>query len=516
MRTVRRFVRMAGRLATVAACVAMVACKGLGDITAPTPVETPVAAVELNVEQLTVAEGTTAILQVTARDANAAVIANLQTFWSSSDTTVAKVSASGVVSALKSGTATIAASVGGRSATARITVAARAVASVQISPPTPSLLVGGFVQLTARTFDDAGGTLAGRTIFWSSNAPTTAVVDVNGLVTGIAPGVATITATSEARSAAVGVTVAQVPAASVQVSPPRDTIVLGQTTQLAATVRDSVGALLTGRVVSWNSASAALATVSSTGLVLGVAPGTVTISATAEGRTGTAVIVVLSRPVGAVIVSPTTSSLVVGQTVQLNTQITDGSGNLLTGRPVSFASSNANVAQVSASGVVTATAPGSATITVTSEGKTGSASITVSASPVASIRITPTTASLLVGGTTKLAADALDESFCFFTKQLANLNNDFAFSLFPNEIRILYLLSFLIESEINTSFVLNIKLIKSSAGPVITVVTNAIITIMVKISEVNTPKSYPIFKTTNSINPLVFINAPIVKLSRQF
>ncbi len=402
---VRRFARVA--VATIAA-VLMVACKGIGDITAPTPVEAPVAAIDVSIDQVTLGEGATTILQVTARDANAAVIANPQLFWSSSDTSVAKVSASGVVTGIKSGTATIAVSAGGRSATIRVTVAARAVASVQLTPQTPNLLVGGFTQLTARTFDDAGGSLAGRTVFWSTSAASIAVVDVNGLVTGIAPGVATITATSESRSAAVGVTVSPVPVAAVQVTPPRDTIVLGQSTQLTATVRDSVGAALTGRVISWSVNNATVATVSSTGLVLGVAPGSVVVTATSEGRSNTSVIVVLPRPVGAVIVSPTQSSLTVGQTVQLNTQITDGSGNLLTGRPVSFSSGNANTAQVSTSGLVTAIAPGTTTITVTSEGKTGSASVTVSASPVASLRVTPTSAALIVGGTTRLTASALD------------------------------------------------------------------------------------------------------------
>ncbi|MNE65849.1 hypothetical protein D3C80_1613660 [compost metagenome] len=64
--------------------------------------------------------------------------------------------------------------------------------------------------------------------------------------------------------------------------------------------------------------------------------------------------------------------------------------------------------------------------------------------------------------------------------------------------------------------VLNIKLIKSKAGPVINVVTSAIITIMVNIIGESTPSSYPILRTISSINPRVFIKAPIYKLSRQF
>ena len=76
--------------------------------------------------------------------------------------------------------------------------------------------------------------------------------------------------------------------------------------------------------------------------------------------------------------------------------------------------------------------------------------------------------------------------------------------------------SLITSSGIIISFVLKTQLIKSKAGPVIKVVTNAIITIMVKTSGVSTFKSKPIFKTTNSIKPRVFIKAPMVKLSRQF
>ena len=106
-------------------------------------------------------------------------------------------------------------------------------------------------------------------------------------------------------------------------------------------------------------------------------------------------------------------------------------------------------------------------------------------------------------------------SFCFLTRLLANLSNDFPFSLFPKNNNILNLLLLLISSGKNLFLDLNAQFIKFNAGPVIKVVTKAIITIMVKTCGVSTFKSNPIFKTTNSINPRVFIKAPIVRLSFQ-
>lgn len=76
--------------------------------------------------------------------------------------------------------------------------------------------------------------------------------------------------------------------ASVTVMPPQVTVDIGATTQLTAQVRDGSGNLLTGRTVSWISGDPAIATVDQSGLVRGVSAGVVSITATAEGRSGSA------------------------------------------------------------------------------------------------------------------------------------------------------------------------------------------------------------------------------------
>ncbi len=410
MRTrVRRVLGAARLAALLLGAGAATACRGISDLTGPTPIGTAVASVELSIDVLSLTEGGTAALQVTARDDKRQTISDRKIVWSSSDTSVAIVSAAGLVSAVRPGTAQIAVTVEGQSAVARLTVLARTVASVTITPTTPSVLVGGFLRLSARTVDGSGTVLTDRPVFWNSSDPRVVVVDPSGLLTGIAPGGATVTATSEARSATVGVTVLAVPVASVRVQPVRDTLIVGQTSQLTATPLDSAGTPLTD-LVTWTSSQPTVATVSSSGFVAGVAQGTATITAASGGRSATASIVVLSRPVGAVIVSPAQASLIVGQTVRLGVQITDAAGNLLTGRPITFASSNVDVATVAADGTVSALDVGRTNITVASEGKTTVVAITVSPSPIATLRLTPTTAALLVGASTRLLVDALDAS----------------------------------------------------------------------------------------------------------
>ena len=79
-----------------------------------------------------------------------------------------------------------------------------------------------------------------------------------------------------------------VPVATVTVSPASAAILVGGKAQLAAAARDSAGNVLIGRVVTWASSAPAVATMSASGLVTGVAAGTATLTATSEGQSGTA------------------------------------------------------------------------------------------------------------------------------------------------------------------------------------------------------------------------------------
>src|SRR6185312_13082334 len=121
------------------------------------------------------------------------------------------------------------------------------------------------------------------------------------------------------------------------------------------------------------------------------------ITATSEGKTGSAPITVTPAPVASVSVSPPSATVMQGGTEQLDVTLRDAHGTLLTGRVVTWSSSNTAVATVSTSGLVSALAAGTATITATSEGQTGSSSLTVSPVPVASVTVTLGTGSINVG-----------------------------------------------------------------------------------------------------------------------
>src|SRR2546430_4868355 len=113
-------------------------------------------------------------------------------------------------------------------------------------------------------------------------------------------------------------------------------------------------------------------------------------------------------PVAAVTVSPAAPTVQVGQTAQLTATPRDANGTPLSGRAVTWASNNTAVAMVNGSGLVTAVATGTATITATSEGQSGTAVVTVSNVPVASVTVTPASASVQQGATVQLTATPRD------------------------------------------------------------------------------------------------------------
>jgi uncharacterized protein YjdB len=88
----------------------------------------------------------------------------------------------------------------------------------------------------------------------------------------------------------------------------------------------------------------------------------------------------------------------------------DALGNVLTGRTVSWGSSNSAFATVSQTGLVTGVAAGSATITATSETKSGTSTVTVTQAPVATVTIAPTAPSVAEDATVTLTATLKDAS----------------------------------------------------------------------------------------------------------
>src|SRR5260370_33285899 len=197
------------------------------------------------------------------------------------------------------------------------------------------------------------------------------------------------------------------PVVALVVAPSSTTLTPSQSTQFSAFGRTQIGDSV-AVAVTWSGTGG---TISPSGMYTAAsALGTYQVAAKqASGSlTGQASVAVVAVPVASVVVVSPTATLAVGQTVQLTAIPQDANGNPLTGRVVTRATSNAALATVSASGLVTGVAAGTATITATSEGKKGSLTMTVTVVPVASVAVSPASASVTAGQTGQLVATPKD------------------------------------------------------------------------------------------------------------
>ena len=245
--------------------------------------------------------------------------------WSSSNPGTASVSG-GVVTGVIAGTATISYSIGSCSSTTTVTVNATPSA---INPAPISLCIGNSTTLTDAT---GGGA-------WSSSTPSVATISAGGLITAVSPGTATIFYTVGSCSANIVATVNTTPAA---ISPAAPSVCLGSTTTLSDIVGGGV----------WSSTATGTATISGTGVVTGITTGTATISYVI-GTCSTATTITVN-PVPTPI-NPTPASVCQGGAVTL----TDATGG------GAWSSNAPGTASITAGGVVTGVAIGTATIAYT-------------------------------------------------------------------------------------------------------------------------------------------------------
>jgi aryl-phospho-beta-D-glucosidase BglC (GH1 family) len=145
---------------------------------------------------------------------------------------------------------------------------------VTIDQKIDSLAIGASATLTAAV---SPSNATYKTVIWTSNNSSVAKVSSSGLVTGLKVGKATINAMAGVKRSILSIVVG-IPATGVTIDPKADTIKIGETKQLVATVRPSNA---TVKTVSWNSGNIKVATVSASGLVTALSKGSAIITATA-------------------------------------------------------------------------------------------------------------------------------------------------------------------------------------------------------------------------------------------
>jgi uncharacterized protein YjdB len=264
--------------------------------------------------------------------------------------------------------------------------------TVPLNLPLTDLIPGTTRQLVAGPVNEDGVFVPGQTVTWSTSNAGVVSIDNNGLATAVAGGSATISA---AAGGVTGTTTIEVrfPVGTVTVGPTGQTIRQEGALQLTAVTIDQGGATVTGRAVTWASLNPSIATVSATGLVVGVADGTAVITATSEGVTGQVTVTVAGSPVVATVtVSPSAPFMAVGGQQQLTAVAKAGSGTTIGTAVFAWTSSNPAVATVDpATGLVTSVSAGTATITATAEGIGGTAALRVAPALTSGVAVTPST-----------------------------------------------------------------------------------------------------------------------------
>ena len=250
--------------------------------------------------------------------------------------------------------------------------------------------------------------MTGVDVIWSSGNTSAATVDAAGLVTAIDNGRAAVSASAGAARATTSIAVQQ-EVAEVSVSPTTDTLVaLEDTVRLAAEASDANGRVVEGTVFSWASSENSVATVDAAGLVTGADNGNVTVTASVGPASAIAQITV-EQEADSIFVVPEAFTLIRRGSVQVSAEAEDANGHPMPGASFAWSSNDTTVAAVDASGLITATGAGTASVIASSgEVESGSEISVVVPPPVRSVETpsVPTNGGIPSGGGSwKLPAD---------------------------------------------------------------------------------------------------------------
>ena len=379
--------------------------QGYTTVTVPAPT---LASIAVTPGNPTVAIGGTQQFKATGTysDSSSKDLTGSVTWWSS-NTAVATISASGLASAGGQGSSNIAASAGGITGSASLTVPAPTLQSIAVTPAAPSIAKGLTQQFKATgTYSDSSSKDLTGLVTWLSSNGAVAAISQSGLASAVGQGSSNIAASVGGITGQASLSVSAPTLQSIAVSPAAPSIAKGLTQQFKATgtYSDASTQDLTGSA-TWTSSKTGVATISAGGLVTAVTAGASTIAAMSGSITGQAALTVTAPTLQSLAVTPAAPSIAKGLTQQFTATGTysDASTQDLTGS-ATWSSSKTGVAAISAGGLATAVTAGASTITATSGSITGQAALTVTAPTLQSIAVTPSAPTITAGNTEQFAA----------------------------------------------------------------------------------------------------------------
>jgi uncharacterized protein YjdB len=336
--------------------------------------------VQVSHEQISMAAlADTVWVSLQAWDRNGNAIAAPATDWRSTDQSVAAVTMDGRIIATGNGSARVIASSGGLADTVAVTVW-QVAASLAVTPVAPTITGADSLRLSAAAYDARGNVMPAGFVAWSTSNDAVAKVDAAGRVWARSDGSATITAARDGKLATTMVTVLNAPT-RVVIQPRADTLrAIGATARLTASAYDGSGNVIAGITMVWTSLSPGTVSVDGSGNVTARGIGTALIVAATACCSGADTVAVNVRPaVATVDVTPASVTLAAGSAQQLVATARDAAGNVLTGRRITWQSSNSGAVAVDTLGRASAVAAGTAQISAVVEGRAGTAMVNVQA-----------------------------------------------------------------------------------------------------------------------------------------
>ncbi|WP_292367048.1 MULTISPECIES: Ig-like domain-containing protein [unclassified Methanoculleus] len=404
--------------ATITASIDDIFAKATVTVNADEPVESVVTSIEVTPTAATLEIDGTEQFAATALDQFGEEM-TVEFDWASDNETVGTVdNSSGLFTAKAAGTATVTATAEGVTGTAIVTVTDEepVATSITVAPAAITLEIDDTVTFSAAVLDQFGGEMSGVDVAWESSDPTVGTIDADGLFTALATGNTTVTATAGDASGTAAVTVsAEGPVLeSIEVAPAAVTLEIDGTEQFTATAFDQFGNEMSGVEIAWTGDNETVGTVdNSSGLFTALAAGTATVTASAGDVSGTATVTVeeTAAPVVASIeVTPVTATIMIGDTQEFDAVCSDESGNTMPGVPVTWSCSDPTVGTVDDTGLFTALAAGTATVTASAGDVSRTATVTVCAEEpaLAKIAVVPSAATLEIGDSLQFDAVAFD------------------------------------------------------------------------------------------------------------
>ena len=238
--------------------------------------------------------GDTTTLGGVVRDAAGGALSAFAVRFLGADTLIATVdSVSGLVTATGAGSTTVTVTADTVQTLVPVTVN-QVPATLVITPAAATVLPGTQVTFTAAAQDANGNAIPSPSLTWSSADVAVATTTGTGTVTAVAAGATTIVAIAGVVADTADLTVAVVSVHSVDVTPDSVSVAVSGTANVSAQFFDTLGTEILGPTATWQSTDSAVATVMSTGVVVGVAPGTAWILATEDSGADSAHVTVIA------------------------------------------------------------------------------------------------------------------------------------------------------------------------------------------------------------------------------